>query len=73
MPTYELPAKFPLERPFRVLSIVVALFLARLLAISVWEPERLTDPLRHELAHFGVVALFFGLILAMIAAGKGGI
>jgi hypothetical protein len=73
MPTYELPAKFPLERPFRVLSIVVALFLAGLLAISVWEPEWLTDPLRHELAHFGVVALFFGLILAVIAAGKGGI
>jgi hypothetical protein len=73
MPTYELPAKFLLERTFRVLSIVVALFLAGLLAISVWEPGWLTDPLRHELAYVGVAALFFGLILAMIAAGKGGI
>lgn len=68
MTLYEVPAIAPGRRSLRIFLVAVILLLLCLFAVSLWDPEGLTDSVRHLLGYaaMGVVILsiFVGLTLA---------
>lgn len=73
MSLYELPARNPLAKPFRILGGASIFLLLCLLGISLWDPPWLTDPARHILGYVGVAILISMIIVSFVVSGKIGI
>lgn len=73
MSLYELPAKNPFARPFRIFGAVTIFLFLCLLVVSIYDPEGLSDTDRHRLAYAAGTILLLVLIASFIVSGKIGI
>jgi hypothetical protein len=70
MTLYEMPAKSPYQRPFRIFAAVAVILLLVTLCISIWTPSGLSDETRKMLAWIASAIVLAGVVAGYWLAFK---